>query len=153
MPPRFSLQPVLDYRHNLVEALEIELGSLLNAQQESQRTLEALETSAKRLNHALYKEQTGDMDLFTINQIRANIQATRRHIIKQLELLAALEGQIEAKRLELVEAKQDEEALDTLRVKELEQYQQELNQQELKLQDDIYVAQAYRRLQNTVPEI
>jgi flagellar export protein FliJ len=153
MPPSFSLQPVLDYRHNLVEVLEIEFGSLLNTKLESQRTLEALEHSASRLNHALYKEQTGDMDLFTITQIRANIQATRRHIIKQLELLATLEQQIEAKRLELVEAKQDEEALDTLRMKELEKHQLELNQQELRLQDDIYVAQAYRRLQNATSEL
>jgi flagellar export protein FliJ len=153
MPPKFSLQPVLDYRHNLVEALEIELGSLLNTKMESQRTLEALEKSASRLNHALYKEQTGDMDLFTITQIRANIQATRRHILKQLELLAVLEQQIEAKRLELVEAKQDEEALDTLRVKELEKHKLELNQQELRLQDDIYVAQAFRRLQKATPEL
>lgn len=153
MPPKFSLQPVLDYRHNLVEALEIELGSLLNTKMESQRTLEALEHSATRLNHALYKEQTGDMDLFTITQIRTNIQATRRHIIKQLELLAVLEQQIEAKRLELVEAKQDEEALDTLRIKELEKHKIELNQQELRLQDDIYVAQAFRRLHKATPEL
>jgi len=41
MPPKFSLQPVLDYRHNRVEVLEVELGRLLQTQKLGQTILEA----------------------------------------------------------------------------------------------------------------
>ena len=72
MPPKFSLQPVLDYRHNLVEALEIELGSLLNAKLEiihgihiiidaaHQHQTECLESNTKSLSTAAIQWLSND---------------------------------------------------------------------------------------------
>jgi flagellar biosynthesis chaperone FliJ len=56
-----------------------------------------------------------------------------------------LARQVQAKQQELVAARQEEEVLVILKDKEVERYQAEQAQQENRLQDDIYIAQAHRR--------
>jgi flagellar biosynthesis chaperone FliJ len=60
-------------------------------------------------------------------------------------LLAELESRLTAKKKEVVGARQNEEMLVILKNKEIERYQSQLSYQENHLQDDAYIAQAYRR--------
>jgi flagellar export protein FliJ len=145
MAPKFSLQPVLDYRHNRVELLEVELGQLLNAQQHGLASLDGLKESQAVLYQELHSQQVGDVDLFKVGQLRANLNTVRDRIVRQRAYLDVLAQQIHAKRSEVVGARQDEEALAILKNREIERYQVEQAQQELRLQDDIYIAQAFRR--------
>ena len=145
MPPKFSLQPVLDYRHNLVEALEVELGNLLAARQRGLSFLEKLHDYRQHLFRELTERQNGEMDLLMVNQLRLNVKLVEERIQQQINLLAELDGQITAKRSQVVSAKQDEETLITLKRRETERYQAELAQQEIRMQDDIYIAQAFRK--------
>jgi flagellar export protein FliJ len=149
MPPKFSLQPVLDYRHTRVELLEVELGQLLGAQQRGLASLDALRESQTALFKELHSQQAGEMDLFKVGQLRANLDTVRDRLMRQRALLDALAGQIQAKRGEVVAARQAEEALAILKNRELERSRVEQAQQELRLQDDIYIAQAYRRAQES----
>lgn len=146
MPPKFSLQPVLDYRETRVEILEIELGRLLQAQQRGKTFLEALQSSRDRLLEELGRRQTGDIDLFLLSRLRSNLQTVNYRIEEQEMRLNELAGQIAAKQEEIVTAKQDAEALVKLKNHEIERYQKEEQQRENRLQDDIYISQAYRRM-------
>ena len=145
MPPKFRLQPVLEYRHTLVELLEVELGQLVIAEQRGRTTLEALKSTQVRLFDDLQRSQVGEVDLVLVDQIRNNLNILRSQITKQHEYLEELHLKIKEKQTEVITAKQDEEALVTLKNKELARYQAEQNQKELRLQDDIYIAQAYRK--------
>jgi flagellar export protein FliJ len=145
MAPKFTLQPVLDYRHNRVEILEVELGQLLQEQQRNQTYLEVLHESRRRLYEKLGDSQQGDIDLFLISRLRSSLKSVGERILQQQAHLSELSNQVLAKRKEMITAKQDEEALETLKNKEIERYQSEQAQQENRLQDDIYIAQAYRR--------
>jgi flagellar export protein FliJ len=144
MALKFSLQNVLDIRHGKVELLEIELGKLLTAQQQTQVLLRSLQEFQVNLLEQLSVAQTGEIDLFKIGLLRLNIlDAAKRIEIVTLEL-ERREWEIKNKRNELIEARQAEETLEILKRKRYETYMAEQLQIESREQDDIYIAQAYR---------
>ena len=73
MPPKFSLQTVLDVRHSRAEALEVEFGKLLAREQLIFREIENLENTKDSLMSKLHEQMIGEMDLFVVAHIRANI--------------------------------------------------------------------------------
>jgi len=145
MPPKFSLQPVLDYRQTRVEILEIEYGKVLQAQQHARTFMEALQSSRSRILEQLSECQRGEIDIFLISHLHSNLDAVNDHIRKQEVRLEELAKEVKLKQQEVVLAKQDSEALVKLKNKEIETYLQEQVQIENRLQDDIYIARAFRR--------
>lgn len=150
MSPKFSLQPVLDYRETRVEILEIELGRLVQSQQRGKTFLEALQSSRKRLLEEMGKQQVGDVDLFVLSRLRSNLQMVNQRIAEQEARLAELAQQIAEKQEEIVVAKQDAEALVKLKEHEIERYRKEEARRENRLQDDIYISRAFRQTKGTV---
>ena len=145
MPPKFSLQTVLDVRHSRVEALEIELGELMTALQEGQNMLSALVAHRAELFHELEVKLTGEVDLFAANHLHADINSTGDRINQVKEAIAILEQRVSDKRSELVTARQAEETISILKNKEIERYNEEQARHENKAVDDIYIAQAWHR--------
>lgn len=145
MPPAFSLQSVLDVRHNRVEALEIELGRLLAMQLNAQNLLAGLCETQKKLMNQLVEAQQGEMDLFKIRVLHDDLRVVGERMEAVKEELSRLEMQIERKRRDLVAARQEEETLQILRRKRLEAYQAEQTRLEMAFQDDLYIAQAFRQ--------
>lgn len=145
MPPKFSLQTVLDVRHSRVEALEIELGELQTALQEGQNMLSALIEHRTDLFDELEKKLTGEVDLFAANHLHADINSTGVKIAQVKEAIAILEQRVTDKRNELVAARQAEETISILKNKEIDRYNEEQTRHENKAVDDIYIAQAWRR--------
>lgn len=146
MPPEFPLQVVLDYRDRLVDALEIEMSCLLNARQRAQDLLYALKGELASLFNELRCSQTGDLDLVKIGQLRANIEYVDDYIARQEGEIARLDQQIEAKRQELIKARQDEEMLEILKEKAIEAYEEDQKIKESRAQDDIYITSHYQKL-------
>jgi flagellar export protein FliJ len=145
MPPKFSLQAVLDVRHSRVEALEIELSELLMAQREGEAMLASLKEAQANLFQLLLEQQSGDIDLFAVAHLRADLVQTQEKIAQVLEALKVLAGRIDAKRQEMVIAKQAEETLGTLKRKEIDRFNSEQAVRESRAQDDIYIAKAFRQ--------
>lgn len=146
MPPRFSLQPVLDYRHNLVESLQIELGQVTARKQQAENDLQTLCAFRAQLFAELERQQQGVIDFEANRQTRINLRVIEERIQEQIELVRTLERKVAEKQAEVISARQDEETLATLKRKELERYQLEQAALENRLQDDIYIARAYRML-------
>jgi len=145
MPPKFTLQPVLDYRHNKVELLEVELGRLLQSEQQAQAFLLALEASRARILEQMNENQHGELDLFVLTRLRASLQVVNARIAQQENVLRELADKVRIKRGEMVAARQEEEALVILKNRELQRYAEEQKKADERLQDDIYIAQAHRR--------
>jgi len=150
MPPKFSLQPVLDYRHNRVEVLEVELGRLLQTQQRGLTILEALQDSRGRIINQLKDGQQGDIDLFLVSRLRSSLNNINERITQQETYLIELNYQVQEKRNEVISAKQDDEALQTLKDREIDRYMAEQAQKENRLQDDIYISRAFRQMNSLV---
>lgn len=143
--PKFSLQSVLDYRHTVVEMLEVELSQLQAALQQARETLAAMQGFRQQLFEMINNQKQGDLDLEHLNRLHGNIRMVERQIERQQQRIEELADLAEAKRLEVVKARQDEEALHILKRKEQERTQAKLDQQETRMQDDIYISQAFRR--------
>jgi len=145
MPPRFSLQSILDYHHNRVELLEVELGTLVHTRQEIMDMLLSLMKDQERMLEELRDLQNGELDLQTISLIRYNIHRLQENIEKQQQALKMLEQAIEVKQMEIIQARQDEAVFDKLKEKELVRFQVRMDQQEKILMDDIYISKARRQ--------
>jgi len=147
MSPKFSLQNVLDLRHGKVELLEIELGKLHAAHQETQNLLASLKKYQDDLLDQLSAEQTGEIDMVNLNLLRLNILQINKHIeIVTLEFKKQSRV-IDDKRTELIQAKQSEETLEILKRNRHEIYVAAQVQIEAQVQDDIYIARAFRNQQ------
>jgi flagellar export protein FliJ len=144
MAPKFSLQNVLDIRHGKVEFLQIELSKLLASQQEMESRLLALQEFQRELFDQLNLAQLGEVDLVNNNLLRLNILQVNAYIESLTLELAKQNRAVEDKRAELVTAKQSEETLEILKRKRHEVYLAEQLQIESRVQDDIYIAQAFR---------
>lgn len=147
MAPKFSLQNVLDVRHRSVELHEIELGKLITAQQQLEMQLQSLREFRENLLDELNTAQSGDIDLVRSNLIRLNILQINTYMENTTIQLAKLTTQLQEKRNELVKAKQSEETLEILKRKRHEVYLAEQVEREARMQDDIYIARAFRNQQ------
>jgi flagellar export protein FliJ len=147
MQLHFSLQSVLNYRHTRVEALEVELGQLQGEREKTLAFLESLRNRRRGLLDDMRLQQSGELDFLMLNQLKTNLKDAEARILKTQALLHEIEKAVVAKRAEMVAAKQEEEALVVLKNKEIERYQSELNRKENRLQDDIYIAQAFHHHQ------
>jgi len=145
MPPKFSLQPVLDYRHSRVEAEQIELARLNQAYHQGLAHLDFLEEEIAQVYLKIGNMQTGKIDMDQLAQYRLRVRMLDIQIRDQQEMLADLMEQIDAQRERLVHAKQDEETLVILKKKRLQVWKDEQRQKENSHRDDIYISQAFSR--------
>jgi flagellar export protein FliJ len=112
---------------------------------QKQALLETLHIMRQKLLDSLQEQQRGEMDLVLVQHLRGNVTTVGQQIANVQVELKALEAKLEAKRQELVGARQDEETLDTLKEKEIERYRLEEAQKESSLQDDVYIARTYHQ--------
>jgi flagellar export protein FliJ len=145
MAQKFSLQSVLDFRHSQVEALEIEFGKILAARQEMEVRLENLRTTHEQVCLQLYRSQTGEMDIFFVQQLQASLNQVREAATVVCREIEELEKIKDAKRQELITAKQSEETLGILKTKETERFRMEQTAQESRLQDDLYISRGFHQ--------
>lgn len=144
MTPKFSLQNVLDVRHSRVESLEIALGRLMASLAEAQDRLVSLEQYQAALMDALTAMMQGEVDLFTVSHLQQNSLEAGKMIVEAGKEIERMNLLVEEKRRELVAAKQAEEALGILKNKMIEAYNNEQAQKEAHMQDEIYIARAFR---------
>ena len=147
MPPKFTLQTVLEVRHNRAESLEIEFSKLLHREKQLFNEIEILENNKHALMEKLQEQMTGDMDLFNVAHLRANINQHSKLIEDYHHTLAELQIEIEAKRRQLISARQAEETLDILKRKEIKRYKDLESIHESKELDDIYISRNFQKRQ------
>lgn len=147
MAPKFSLQTVLDVRHNRAEALEIEFSKLLQREKMIFGEIETLENTKQSLMFKLHEQMTGDMDLFNVAHLRANINQYTTAIDNCHLALANLQIEIEGKRRQLISARQAEETLDILKRKEIKKFKEKEVIYENKEQDDVYISRNFQKRQ------
>lgn len=115
MPPKFSLQTVLDVRHSKVEAMEIELGQIQQEKLQKENFLQTLYLAQDKLYESLHQSMSGELDLVQVNLLRANINQVSARLQATNQTIQELDQKIHLKRLQLIEAKKEEELLKILK--------------------------------------
>ena len=145
MGPKFSLQAVLDFRHSRVESLEMELAKLQETYRQGLEMQTQFQQTLAQVYIHLQEEQSGDLDLFKIDHLRQDAHSTKERLDQIKQALLTLAERVENKRLEIVTARQAEESLKILKEKENVRWQAEQVLVESRQQDNVYIAQAFRR--------
>jgi flagellar export protein FliJ len=143
MPPKFSLQNVLDYRHSKVEKLEVIFGRTQNQLLLAKEQLAVMQSERDTLLKDLGSYQNGDLNLQKILQARTFLKRVQKSMDRQKLEIDRLSVEAENARLALIQAKQDEVALEKLSQKELQVFTDKDNLREKQQQDDIYISQAH----------
>lgn len=143
MPPKFSLQGILDYRHSRVEVLEVILGKTMQDHQNAIDALHDLEVEQQRLFLEMAESQKGELDLKALAHTRLMAKKIQGMITRQQDEIRRLAEEVEKARKNLVQAKQDEQVMVALSEKELLKFTEKQHLQDKQLQDDVYISKAH----------
>jgi flagellar FliJ protein len=116
MDRRFRLQPVLNYRQDVEEALQLELSVLVAEGQAARDRLQALRDDAARAMEGIVGFQSqGTADVAIIEQGFVYLDVMARAVADQDVVVADATARADAKRQELVAAMQARKAMEKLK--------------------------------------
>ena len=127
---RFSLETVLDYKQEVLSALQTEHATVLARVHAQEDLLEELENYYSELDAEFTERKLEGITILDAMQYEQYLRATERQIEEAVEILKQLQAEAEAKRLEVVEAKKDTSSIEKLREKKLDSYNKAVQKSE-----------------------
>lgn len=127
---RFSLETVLDYKQEVLSALQTEHATILARVHAQEDLLEELENYYRDLDAEFTQRKLEGITILDAMQYEQYLRATERQIEEAAEILERLRAEAEAKRLEVVEAKKDTSSIEKLREKKLDSYNKAVQKSE-----------------------
>jgi flagellar export protein FliJ len=122
----FRLQNVLDYRTSLVDRARQELATAqarLNEEEARQLAFERAERQAIRQQCIM--QTTGTLDLPEITRLLEYSEVLAKRIIAQRDVIAQCQRDVDAHQARMIALAKDAKALEKLRERQIEEYQQE----------------------------
>lgn len=119
---RFELETVLSYKQQMLDALQVEHAAVLAELRQQQERIELLWASYKAYSEEYRVRCAQGLDIRDVLSYQAGLRAREREIQQETDYLAELRKKEEAKRSEVVTAKQDTSSIEKLREKKLENY-------------------------------
>jgi flagellar export protein FliJ len=122
----FRLQNVLDYRTSLADRARQELGALQASLREAQEHLVALQRAEQRALRSLNHTQTAAMlDLPEVTRLLEYGEVLATQIAAQRQEVEARQRAVDAQQEQFVALSKDAKALEKLRDRQIEEFQQE----------------------------
>ncbi|HLC25544.1 MAG TPA: flagellar export protein FliJ [bacterium] len=134
---KFRLEPVLRVRKRTEEKLQQELAQCQMARKDALVCLADLENRKSRYRIELQARQEQGVTVVEMDLYRAYLERVGTEIVKQQESVLELEGALEMKRLELVEASKKKKVLERLKEKYRHDYDYEEMREEIRILDEI----------------
>lgn len=141
----FRLDPVLDLRRRREELVQGEYAQAIHAVAAQQERAVAAEAALAGATEALREASTGPAQLLELRALNGEIDRQRRILAHEREMVSRMEEIAEERRLELVQASRDREALDTLRRRAEAVFTAEENRREQVVLDELATRRAARR--------
>lgn len=140
---RFQLEPVLNFKQQKLDALMVELG----AAQEKVRLQDEVRASVHRRFTAYgveYEEKKENgISVMDALKYQSCLDALDRELRREEQKLRVLQEQAEAKRQEVVAARQDTYSLEKLRDMRRKEYDSAVAKEEEKQIDDLTIARRF----------
>ena len=122
----FRLQNVLDYRSSLADRARQDLGALQASLREAEGQLVALQRAEQRALRSLDQTQTSAMlDLPEITRLLEYCEVLAARIVAQRGVVAERQQAVDIQHEKLVALSKDAKALEKLRERQVEEFQQE----------------------------
>lgn len=139
---RFSLDTVLDYRRQVQDSIQVELGALTAEARRQEAALEAARQKYAEINREYREKKADGMLIAELRAYETALEVQEAMCVREAGKLNVLRRQEEAKRRELVGAKQDASSVEKLREKKLLAYTKELEKSEEQFIDDLVCARS-----------
>ena len=133
---RFSLETVLDYKQQVLDALQAEHGAILAQVRAQEELLERLEANYYELDQEFTQRKMEGISILDAMQYEQYLRAMEREIQEAVLELEKLRQEEEAKRAQVVAAKQDASSLEQLREKKLDLYNKAVQKSEEAMIDE-----------------
>ncbi|HEV8637864.1 MAG TPA: flagellar export protein FliJ [Chloroflexota bacterium] len=146
MERRFRLQPVLNYRRDREEALQLELAALMAEERAERGRLDALrQASAQAMDDVFGLQARPRTDVAAIQHGLLYLEAITAAIAAQSEVVARVAERVEAKRQEVVAAMQARKAIEKLKERHEQTYAAWARRVEETAIDDMVMVRYNRR--------
>ena len=145
---RFSLETVLDYKQEVLSALQTEHATILARVHAQEDLLEELENYYRELDAEFTQRKLEGITILDAMQYEQYLRAAERQIEEAAEILERLRAEAEAKRLEVVEAKKDTSSIEKLREKKLDSYNKAVQKSEENLIDEFVMTKRVMEAQS-----
>lgn len=139
---RFPLDIVLEYRRQVQDSLQVELGA---AAAEVRRQEQVLENARRRyadINREYREKAALGLSIAEMRGYETGLKVQQGVIARELSQLETLCRRMEAKRQELVSAKLDVSSVEKLREKKLQAYVKDVEKSEEQFIDDLVGARS-----------
>ena len=141
---KFSLDTVLSYKEQVLDALKGEHATILVKVREQEDYLEGLWSKYRAYNAEYSQRKIEGMTILDATIYQSGLRHMEDVIQQETERLEAPRKEEEAKRQEVVEAKKDTASLDKLKEKKLDLYNKSVQKAEENLIDE-FVSSARSR--------
>ena len=122
---RFSLETVLDYKNQALDALRAEHSAILAQVRAQEEVLEAVWGRYRTYNEEYRVRKAEGLAIIDATLYQNGLRAVEGEIQRETDRLEELRRQEERKRTEVVEAKKETASLEKLREKKLDLYNKE----------------------------
>ncbi len=128
----FSLETVLDYKHQILENLQYEYGQINEEVRAQKQVIENLKNEYVGVGNSLKDAEKKGISVHEIRSFHNYIDLLSYKIRKENDVLAILLKKQELKRLQVLEASQSSTTIEKLREKRFQSYQKEVQKDQEK---------------------
>ena len=134
---RFSLETVLDYKQQALNAAQMELAVIITQVQKQQDILKAAEARYAGTNAEFCQRKAVGLTIADAMSYEMGLRVLEQEILRETNTLTELTKQEAAKREELIAAKVDTTSLELLREKNLDAYNKAVTKSEEQFIDEL----------------
>lgn len=140
---RFSLETVLDYKNQALDAIRAEHGAILARVRAQEQVIENLETEHRQVDEEFTQRKLEGLTVLDALNYEQYLRSLEREIHGEYFKLAKLRKQEEAKRAEVVEARKETATIEKLKEHKLEDYRKaEQKDQEQQIEEFVSTTRA-----------
>jgi len=134
---QFPLDTVLDYRRQVQDSLQVEMGAVTAEVRRQEEVLAAARQRYSEINQEYREKKARGIRIAEVRGYETALEVQEAVIAGETAKLKKLQRLMEAKRRELVGAKQDASSVEKLREKKLRAYTKDMEKSEEQFIDDL----------------
>ena len=140
---RFSLETVLDYKQQALDALRAEHGAVLVRVRAQEKVIEGLEEEYRQADGDFTRRKLEGINILDALNYEQYLRSLEREIHAEYHKLARLRKLEEAKRAEVVEARKETATIEKLKEHKLEDYRKaEQKEEEQRIEEFVSTTRA-----------
>ena len=144
---RFSLETVLDYKQQALDALRAEHGAILAQVRAQEAVIEGLETEHREADEDFTRRKLEGINILDALNYEQYLRALERRLQTEYYKLERLRRQEEQKRTQVVEARKETATIEKLKEHKLEDYRKaEQKDEEQRIEEFVSTTRAMAAL-------